>query len=169
MVDLVKHQAEAEGAGGMGYLEHGDVKKMEEQLQKLRRRGGVTNATTTTVAAAAGEVRGASDGGLAAGGGSPFLKVNAPAGAAASGADAGVAPRLAASMAEANLEVLKAQGRLDAREAAERIIGLFLAAVDTTRYFLYVTMIILSELPEEVEKLKEEQQEVRGKGGGCGE
>ena len=91
-----------------------------------------------------------------------------PSSAAAGGSGGSGRAELAASMSEVNFEVMKAQGRLDATAAAERIIGLFLAAVDTTRYFLFITMVILSELPEEMEKLREEQQEVRGLAGGGG-
>lgn len=68
------------------------------------------------------------------------------------------------SLADAQIEFLRAQGRLTLEAAADRVVQMFLAAVDTTRLIMFVTLAMLAQLPDEVEKLREEQQEVGGQG-----
>eukprot|EP00882_Tetradesmus_deserticola_P022395 GHRQ01024297.1.p2 GENE.GHRQ01024297.1~~GHRQ01024297.1.p2 ORF type:complete len:268 (+),score=91.10 GHRQ01024297.1:61-804(+) len=63
-------------------------------------------------------------------------------------------------MAEAQLEVLRAQQRLSVENAAMRLLGTLIGAVDTTRYMIFAVLAILGQLPQEVDVLRQEQQEV---------
>ena len=64
------------------------------------------------------------------------------------------------TLADAQFEFLRAQRRLTLESAAGRILGLFAAAVDTTRLLIFTALAFLAQLPEEVDKLIEEQQQV---------
>lgn len=64
------------------------------------------------------------------------------------------------SMADAQIEFLRAQRRLTLESAAGRILSMFIGAVDTTRLLIFTTMAMLAQLPEEVQKLRDEQQQV---------
>jgi hypothetical protein len=81
---------------------------------------------------------------------------SAPLGMTAAG---GVAPP---NMAEAQLEVLRAQQRLSVENAAMRLLGTLIGAVDTTRYIIFSVLAILGQLPQQVEELRQEQQRVGG-------
>lgn len=67
------------------------------------------------------------------------------------------------SLADAQFEYLRSQQRLTLESAADLILQMFLAAVDTTRPLIFNTLAMLAQLPEEVYKLREEQQQVRGR------
>eukprot|EP00878_Enallax_costatus_P016074 GHUV01016855.1.p1 GENE.GHUV01016855.1~~GHUV01016855.1.p1 ORF type:complete len:495 (+),score=182.08 GHUV01016855.1:750-2234(+) len=64
------------------------------------------------------------------------------------------------TLADAQFEFLRAQRRLTLESAAGRILGLFAAAVDTSRLLIFTALAFLAQLPEEVDKLREEQQQV---------
>lgn len=67
---------------------------------------------------------------------------------------------IGASLADTQLEVLQVQRRLTLQNVADRMLGLFIAATDTTRFTIFTIMAILDKFPEEVEKLRQEQHEV---------
>jgi hypothetical protein len=86
------------------------------------------------------------------------VQLNAHAAAPLGGlAAAAVAPP---NMAEAQLEVLRAQQRLSVENAAMRLLGTLIGALDTTRYMIFEVLAILGQLPEQVEALRQEQQQV---------
>jgi hypothetical protein len=66
---------------------------------------------------------------------------SAPLGAPA--ASACIAPP---NMAEAQLEVLRSQQRLSVENAAMRLLGTLIGAVDTTRYMIFAVLAILGQL-----------------------
>jgi hypothetical protein len=82
-------------------------------------------------------------------------RTSAPLGVTA--AVGGVAPP---NMAEAQLEVLCAQHRLSVENAAMRLLGTLIGAVDTTRYMIFSVLAILGQLPQQLVELRQEQQQV---------
>jgi hypothetical protein len=82
-------------------------------------------------------------------------RTSAPLGVTA--AAGGVAPP---NMAEAQLEVLRAQHRLSVENAAMRLLGTLIGAVDTTRYMIFSVLAILGQLPQQLVELRQEQQQV---------
>jgi hypothetical protein len=82
-------------------------------------------------------------------------RASAPLGVTAAGG--GVAPP---HMGEAQLEVLRAQHRLSVDNAAMRLLGTLIGAVDTTRYMIFSVLAILGQLPQQVVELRQEQQQV---------
>lgn len=64
------------------------------------------------------------------------------------------------NMADAQLEVLRAQRRVDAKSAAMRVLGSLIGAVDTTRYQIFSMMAILGQLPDQLDTLRKEQEQV---------
>lgn len=85
--------------------------------------------------------------------------------AAALGAPAAASSVAPPNMAEAQLEVLRAQQRLSVENAAMRLLGTLIGAVDTTRYMIFAVLAILGQLPDQVEALRQEQQQVGGAAG----
>jgi hypothetical protein len=77
-----------------------------------------------------------------------------------SGAAAAAAAHTAPSMADVQLEVLRAQQCVSTPTAAMRVLGSFIGAVDTTRYMIFSVLAILCQLEEEIQKLQVEQQKV---------
>lgn len=74
---------------------------------------------------------------------------------------AGAAGSVGVSLADAQVEFLRAQRRLTLENAAGRVMGLFAAAVDTTRMLIFSTLALLDQVPDVVDQLRREQQQVR--------